>query len=357
MIKPWDLGLGELFAAARDAVVVGEAESGTIVLWNDAAERLFGYSEDEAVGRLIEDLIPAPLQPLHRAGLDRFVKGEAGPLLQTHQVAQVSAVTKSGSEIEVELTLTPLTSESTRHYAMAVVRDVSERSRHEKQLEEANRSMTDFLAAAAHDMRNPIAIITGMATVLQDQAQDGENPSMLEAIVRQAEKLSYLVDDFLIASKLDADAVDVHPLPLEPRPSIQGVIDDLTAAEHIQIVGDPSENVLVDASHFDRILRNYLSNALAYGAPPIEVEVQRDDAAIVISVRDHGPGVSEDLLPNLFQKFVRSPQSRAQGGSGLGLSIVRGLARLNGGEAWYEPLQPAGACFRVCLPIAAGSNL
>lgn len=353
LVRPTDLGLGELFFAARDAVIVGEAESGRIVLWNDAARRLLGYSEEEAIGCLIEDLLPDRLKPLHRAGLERYVATGTGELLTSDVVAELVAVHKSGREVDVELTLTPLQGEDPNsHYAMAIIRDVSERKRSAKDLEDLNQSLRDFVAIAAHDMRNPLSVIVGMTSVLEEAAlPEADRARVLQSISRSAKSLSRLVDDLLAVSKLEAGVVEVHPVAMPLVPLAEQIVDDIPGDKEIVVRGDPSVAVLADPGHVERLLRNYVTNAITYGEPPFEVSVEISKEGAIVSVRDQGPGVEPDLVERLFEKFARSSESHKKGGTGLGLAIVRGLARANGGEAWYEPATP-GSCFRVRLPVS-----
>jgi PAS domain S-box-containing protein len=139
---PQDLGFGVLFGSIRDAVIVGDAESGRIVLWNPAAEALFGYPAAEAVGMPLEVLVPERLREAHRNGLARYTAGEPGPLLGAAHPTEIPALRRDGEEITVELTLNPL--EETRtpgRYILALVRDATARQGLE-------RERTGLLAAA-----------------------------------------------------------------------------------------------------------------------------------------------------------------------------------------------------------------
>jgi PAS domain S-box-containing protein len=128
-LSPGDLGIGRLFEHVRDAVVVANAASGRIVLWNPAAEQMFGYSLQEAVGMPVEALVPASLKAEHRAGLARYVTNGQGAIIDAGAVVEVPALCKSGAEITVELTLNPIRDASVRGpFVLAIIRDVTERS-------------------------------------------------------------------------------------------------------------------------------------------------------------------------------------------------------------------------------------
>ena len=138
-LEPRQLGLGEIFFRTRDAVVVGEADSGRIVLWNPAAAAMFGYDESEALGMQVEQLVPAALKDRHRAGLARYARQGSGDLIDSGAPVELPAVDREGREIWVEMSLTPIEATTLPgRYAMAIVRDVSERKRLESELRRAH---------------------------------------------------------------------------------------------------------------------------------------------------------------------------------------------------------------------------
>ena len=128
VLSPGDVGIGRLFEHVRDAVVVADAASGQIVLWNPAAEKMFGYSTAEAAGLSVEVLVPAHLKPQHRAGLANYFATGHGTIVDAGAVVEVSAVRKSGEELTVELSLNPIRDAGVSgRFVLAIIRDVSER--------------------------------------------------------------------------------------------------------------------------------------------------------------------------------------------------------------------------------------
>jgi signal transduction histidine kinase len=124
------------------------------------------------------------------------------------------------------------------------------------------------------------------------------------------------------------------------------------AAAGVTVVGPDHADVAADPDHVEQIVLNYVGNALKYGAPPVTVEIVAGSRAFVVRVRDSGPGIEAQFVPQLFEKFAQASTgaTRQASGTGLGLSIVRGLARANGGDAWFEPNEPSGSIFAVRLP-------
>jgi PAS domain S-box-containing protein len=133
-IRPGDLGIGRLFWNICDAVVVGDAENGTIVLWNPAAAAIFGYTAEEIVGRPLELLIPEQLRPAHRAGLRRYAASGRGPAIESQRPLDLPAVCKDGRTIQIEMTLSPIDEPPfQRRAVLAIIRDVTERRRAEEE--------------------------------------------------------------------------------------------------------------------------------------------------------------------------------------------------------------------------------
>src|SRR5215218_2614128 len=141
-MRPKDLGLGRLFEAIRDAVIVADAETQRIVLWNPTATRMFGYSPSEALELKVEALVPEPLKADHRAGIARYAKTGHGPYIDSREVLNLPAVRKDGEQISVELSLSPIspmqeTGGGGGRFVLAIVRNTTERKRAEEVLRES----------------------------------------------------------------------------------------------------------------------------------------------------------------------------------------------------------------------------
>ena len=224
-----------------------------------------------------------------------------------------------------------------------------------------NAAIREFLAMVVHEIRTPITVISGYATLLRD-APDTFTPTeqieSLSTILLQAERLRRLTDTLLTHEELEAGAI--HPEPEEV--CVVEAIDSALAAAgpaaaDFKVHCDAGLTARVDPAHLQQALVNYATNALKYGAPPFLVSAEPADepAGVVIRVVDEGDGVASEFVPRLFNRFERSEAARSLHGvhgTGLGLSIVAGLLHANGGDAWYEPGEPRGA--RFCLRLPAG---
>jgi PAS domain S-box-containing protein len=255
--------------------------------------------------------------------------------------------------------------ENARLYS-AAQDELRERRRAEKELERyaeelqrANEELTvadevksHFVAVASHELRTPLTSVLGFATTLLthwERIPDQERRHHIELIEGQARRLAQMAEELLTMSKLEAGALEVHAEMVEIADAIELALSAFgDRAEEIDVIGAGGLRVVADPQHVQHILVNYLANALKYGRPPIGIEVRSREGWVELLVVDHGTGVPADFVPRLFEKFA---QARAtEGGTGLGLSIVRGLARAQGGEAWYQPADPEGAAFGVRLP-------
>lgn len=148
-IEPRQLGLGPVFFRTRDAVIVAEVSLGRIVLWNDAAVAMFGYTKAEGFGLSVEDLVPEPLKEQHRTGLARYAQHGEGVLIDSGMHVELPALRKDGTQLWIELSLTPLEAEGvTSRYAMAIVRDITDRKEADRVLRQSHAVLEGTQALA-----------------------------------------------------------------------------------------------------------------------------------------------------------------------------------------------------------------
>jgi signal transduction histidine kinase len=202
-----------------------------------------------------------------------------------------------------------------------------------------------LLANASHELRTPLARIR-MAVELMKENADSRRRAELEQNVAE---LDALIDEILLASRLEAvkegeaeEEVDLLALGAE----------ECSHYEHADVSGEPV-TVRGDPRLLRRMIRNLLENAKRYGAPPIVVRVTRTPDGAELSVCDNGPGVSENERERVFERFYRHAAGNGSTGVGLGLALVRQIARRHGGEARYAPQSGRGSCFIVSLPVHA----
>jgi PAS domain S-box-containing protein len=289
-------------------------------------------------------------------GVIGCVHDEEGP---TFGPEEIDLLTRFGR-------LASLALDNARLY-QAAQQELHERRRAEKELEryaselrQANEDLraademkSHFVAVASHELRTPLTAVLGFATTLMnhwDRIPDREKQEHIGLIEGQARRLSRLADDLLTMSKIEAGALDVRPEAVDIEQALRVAVSAF-ADQGVEVVAEEGLRAMADPDHLEQIVINYVTNGLKYGRIPIRVEAERHDPWVDVSVTDRGDGVPPDFVPRLFEKFAQAGRIRSGAGTGLGLSIVRGLARAQGGDAWYEPADP-GARFCVRLPVA-----
>ncbi len=227
--------------------------------------------------------------------------------------------------------------------------------------EQANRLKDDFLATISHELRTPLNAILGWADMLRaGMLDESRRARALESIYANARRQAQLIDDLLDVSRIITGTVRLQVAPLDLSDVVHAAVDVITpaaAARHIalRIEGGPGVPLRGDAARLQQIVWNLLSNAVKFtpegGA--VTVRLERTPTAVVLTVRDNGMGIPPEFLPYVFDRFRQadSGTTRAFGGLGLGLAIVRHLAELHGGTVTAESDgQGHGATFAVTLP-------
>ena len=223
-----------------------------------------------------------------------------------------------------------------------------------EELERLSRLKSQFIALASHELRAPAAVIHGVATTVATRAEliDGEQLGALhETLVAHTERLTRLIDELLDLSRLEAKAIAIDRRPLPVRRRIEDLVHSVAGDRHGEVVVDVPEDLQphVDATAFDRIVGNLVTNALRYGRTPISIRAAQNDRHFRLSVEDQGDGVAPAFVPRLFDRFSRDGAG-AGTGSGLGLSIAQAYAQAHGGQLFYEDATPSGARFQLVLP-------
>ena len=179
---------------------------------------------------------------------------------------------------------------------------------------------------------------------------------MLDAIARGGDRMGRLVDDLFTAARLERGVLEMRPTEVAIEGALHDAVDQRRFGEGgpaITIDCPVDLAVMADPIRLQQMLGNYLDNAERYGEPPIAVSAELGDGSVTIRVRDQGAGFDRDTAQGLFTKFGKGPHA---GGSGLGLFLVRELARAQDGDAWVELADEGGACFALRLPAVSSSR-
>ena len=364
---PSDAGLyRDLLDAAPDALLIVDDE-GIVVYANAQVEALFGYERSEILGQSIEILVPARHRAphvAHRAGFSAAPrKRPMGSGLQ------LAAVRKDGTEFPVEISLSPHRASTGILYS-AAIRDVTERVRVEHELrraraeaEQASAAKSRFLAAASHDLRQPLQAAILYGNILKRQLRDTPNGETASKLQSSLDALRDLLNRLLDVSRLEAGAITPELRDLSVPILFERLEDEFApqAAEkgvELRIRTYPWR-VRSDAELLMQLLRNLISNALRYTERGgVLVGCRRAGPGLRIQVWDTGIGIAPQELEAIFEEFylVANAARQRLAGIGLGLAIVRGLSRLLGHPVRVRSVLGRGSVFEVLVPIAVSAS-
>jgi two-component system sensor kinase len=285
--------------------------------------------------------------------LAEFVATVTGAALENAEgFAEVQALTHSLENRVVERTRELTNTNEALRLALDELQRVND------QLRVIDELKSDFVAMVSHELKSPLTSILGYCSMLLrrwDDIGSEQRLTFISVIEGQAQRLSKLVHDLLEMSHIESGHLETHMQPVHVRELVDHVLstNPNTPAE-LTVDIDEHLAALADPEHLHRVVVNLLDNAQKYGAPPITVTAHRRDNDVYLVVADCGDGVPEAFVPRLFEKFAQasSGSTRKSGSTGLGLSIVRGLADAMGGAVHYEAGDPTGARFIVRLRAA-----
>jgi PAS domain S-box-containing protein len=344
---------------SSDDAIASKDLNGIVQTWNRAAERMFGYTAEEMIGRSIRCIIPPDRQREEDEVLARI---RAGKSIDHYETVRMR---KDGTLLEVSLSVSPMRAPSGEVIgASKIARDVTEQKRVLRELEEANRSKEEFLANLSHELRTPLNAILGYARILRTPGIDqGTHERAAEVIERNGKMLSKLVSDVLDISRIAAGKTRLNRRSCDLVAVLDAALDVVRPgadAKGVRLERDvpPGRvNVVVDPDRIQQVLWNLLANAVKFTprGGVITTSLRPNPHDLVIAVYDTGIGIERSVLPYIFQRFRQGDNggNREQAGLGLGLSLVRHFVELHGGRVTASSEGPGrGATFVVTLPVA-----
>ena len=336
--------LAAIVESSDDAIIAKDPD-GTILSWNQGAERIYGYRPDEVVGRPVSILAPPDREDEIPRLLAAVARGERVDHYETVRLR------KDGALIDVSVTISPTRDKAGMIIgASTITRDVTERKRLE-----ALRG--EFITNAAHELRTPLATVAALAEVLASHFREmtpQQIDQSLDALQRQGQRAATLVANLLDLSQLERGTTRLTLEPLDLAGAI-GPVLEVAPPPHgttVTTMLDPGQRIVADPSPLGQVLTNLLTNAYRYGGREISIAAEEHQGWVTVAVTDDGPGVTAEFAADLFDPFTRAVNTHHPLGSGIGLAICRRLVEMMGGRIWYEPARP-GARFAFRLPAAA----
>ena len=355
--------------------------AGRIVSFNPAAERMFGYPADEVLGQNVNVLLPTPFKEEHDDRIATYLKSGEKRIIGLAR--EVQGQRKNGTMFPAHLAVSEVRSWDHRLFT-GIFRDISEQKRAEAAMfdyaekltaanealhtacrcaETASAAKSEFLANMSHELRTPLHAILSFARFGIDEHATAPSQDLLDyfqMIDQSGQILLMLVNDLLDVSKLESgkETFDFRPCKLSEL--VSQVIDEFSSlcSERALTIHleppDADSEIVLDQEKAGRVVRNLLGNAvkLSPEGGTIRVVVGREEDRARVSVSDDGPGIPQEELETVFDKFVQSSKTKTgAGGTGLGLSICHQIITAPGGRIWAKNGPPRGAVFVFEIPF------
>lgn len=387
--------LRSITSAVAEAIIMMD-EDGLTTFWNEAAERTFGYSRMEMLGRpLHEVIVPERYRAAFRTGHSHFRETGLGAVVG--RMIEIQGLRKDGSEFPIELTIAAVRFSGTWH-AIGTARDITERKRVEEQLEQNARTLeaanaqlesaiaqanqlaleaqvasvakSDFVANMSHEIRTPLNGVIGMTTLLLDTDLTQEQRDFAETVRTSGEALLSVVNDILDFSKIEAGKMELESIPFDLRAAVEQIGDMLAPRAQekglqftILIHHDVPEYVKGDPGRVRQILLNLAGNAMKFterGEIVVSAQLHTSggaEAVVLFEVTDSGIGIPQERVKALFQPFTQADTSttRKYGGTGLGLTISKRLCEAMGGEIGVRSTPGQGSTFHFTARFEVAS--
>jgi PAS domain S-box-containing protein len=350
-----------LVEAVKDYAIFMLDPSGRVVTWNAGAERIKGYAAREILGHHFSEFYDD--EEVRSGKCERELEDAARDGRFEDEGWRIR---KDGTKFWANVVITALRTETGELVGYAkVTRDLTERRRLEEErlslarATEAIRLRDEFLSLAAHELKTPLTVLQLQLDTLNDRMDDSGQrvAKKLQRAAQSGERLALLVESLLDVSRIATGrfALDIKEFDLVDtinrvvdglRPSAERARCEMSVVSAEPIIG------AWDRLRLEQALTNLLANAIKYGAgAPVVVSAGRDGDAVVLEVRDHGPGLPEGELARIFQRFERAASIRNFGGLGLGLYFIQAIVDAHGGSVTATNASDGGARFQITLPL------
>ena len=367
---------------SSDDAILSKDLNGIIKSWNAGAQRIFGYTADEVIGKSVTILIPEGHQNEEPEILSRLRRGEK---IDNYETVRQR---KDGTLLNISLTVSPIKDRSGKVIgASKIARDITEQKRTQAAVQEARHAlqvlnqeldqrvrertnllnnavaqMEEFSYSVSHDLRSPARAMRAYASaVLEEQADVLSKASIeyLQRIIRSSERMDKLILDLLTFSRIAQAPIELGTV--EPEQIIRDIIQqypDMQPPRAEIVVRSPLLKVTAHDASFMQAVSNLLSNAVKFVSPGtvphIEISSERRGEMIRIKITDNGIGIAPEFHSRLFGMFERIDNNKRYPGTGIGLAIVRKAAERMHGTVGLESQGTKGTTFWIELPAASG---
>lgn len=370
-----------IFESSPDAMVLSD-ERGRIVLVNAQTERMLGYSREELVGQQIEMLMPVHARPGHAAERERYSQAPRNRPMGAG--TELSAARKDGSELPVEISLSPMATDE-GVMVLSAIRDVSERRKAQaelralnetlearvaertaaadqrtRELERSNAELEQFAYVASHDLQEPLRMVSSYVQLLARRYKgklDSDADEFISFAVDGAARMQQLIQDLLVFSRIGTrgrpfEPTDCNEVVQVTLQNLQVAIREANAQVHCETL----PTVMADRMQLVQLFQNLIGNAIKFRGPEppqVSLGAKRHDDGWLFHVRDNGIGIAPEYAQRIFVIFQRLHGRGEYPGTGIGLALCRKIVERHGGRIWVESQPGAGSTFLFTLPDAA----
>ncbi len=358
----------QLISSANDGVIMTNHEC-EIVLFNPAAEEMFGRTKEETIGQPLEVLIPAEFREEYQSDLNSFNYEN-----QSRKTVgkQMYALRADGTSFPIETTMSKLTIDGQLHYT-AIVRDITEQViareqliKSKKEAEKSKEMQSVFLSNMSHEIRTPMNGVIGLSKLLEDTNLDQTQLKYLNAIQNSSKNLLVILNDILDFSKIEAGKMTFERIPFNLEYQVNAAIEVMSVRAqernltlNVEYEPDLPEEFMGDPVRLIQVLNNLIGNGLKFtnrGGVKVRIKSKKVDdknIRLTFEVIDTGIGIPSDKLDDIFSSFTQSSISttREYGGTGLGLTISKQLVENMNGKLWVESTYGEGSTFAFEIPF------
>ncbi|MDB5273587.1 MAG: arcB [Chitinophagaceae bacterium] len=364
--------LATVVKQSNDAIYIHDHE-GQIISWNEGAEKMYGYTETEALKMKIWNIIPEYMQPETGQLVHQIIHGEK---IHDHETKRI---TKHGKLLDVLFSAAVIDDSIEEQQSIAITeQDITQQKiadEHIKQLntdlqnnvvqlELSNKEMESFSYSVSHDLRAPLRALSGYSAMIEDGYEhvlDAEAKRLLDHIKSNAKKMGILIDDLLAFSRMGK--TEVRKSHIDMAEMVKYILQDMNTTKPINV--DVKLNTILpaygDRSLLNQVWVNLISNAIKYSSknqnPVIEIQSIPSDEEVTYSVKDNGVGFDMKYADKLFGVFQRLHSNTDFEGTGVGLAIVHRIITKHGGKIWAEAKQNEGATFYFTLQASAPTEV
>jgi PAS domain S-box-containing protein len=346
--------LSAIVDSSGDAIYIYDFE-GTIRTWNRAAEELYGYRQEEIVGRHVDAIVPPDAMVELREIISPAIA--AGQIMRNLETTRRR---RDGQVFPAVLTLSPVRDDKGKAVAISVIaRDVTESKRAEDELRRANQDLEQFAFSASHDLQEPLRTIKIYSELLAErhaEMVEGESAEFLDYLRRAATRMEMLVRDLLSYTQVTTLAMPVEETDTNESLSVAlGNLGGAITESGAQVTFENLPRLRAHSTHVRQLFQNLVGNAIKYRSadrtPVVHIRAAREGGAWVFTVVDNGIGIEPQYKEKIFGLFTRLHNTERYEGTGIGLAICQRIVDRYHGRIWVESEPGKGSEFRFTLPV------